>query len=417
MKTASKSSVQGKVLSNLYQDLLFSVLRSMPRGRLSILDKNGRETHFGEGNGTEARITVHRADFYRKTVLYGDVGFGESYVDGDWDTEDIQTVISWFLENLEHNPTISGSRKKNYFLSALNGVNKLVHKFRDNTLSGSRKNIQAHYDASNDFFASFLDPSMTYSCAYFKHPNQSLEEAQKEKYDQLCKKLRIKASDHVLEIGSGWGGFAIHAAKTYGCHVTTLTISKEQFSFALERIRQAGLSDKIEIKMMDYRHLRGAYDKIVSIEMLEAVGDKYFETYFAKCSEVLKPHGLMGFQIITCPDSRYDQVKRGVDWIQKHIFPGSLLPSLARIQDAVRKTGTLQMHGLEDMGHFYVETLSRWHETFNRNLDRVTELGFDRAAARKWNYYFKYCQAAFRSRNISVLQAVFTRPNNPTLAH
>jgi cyclopropane-fatty-acyl-phospholipid synthase len=253
---------------------------------------------------------------------------------------------------------------------------------------------------------------MTYSSALFTQPGQSLEEAQTAKYDALCRKLQLKPGDEVLEIGSGWGGFSIHAAKNYGCRLTTVTISEEQFKLAQNRFQQEGLSDRINIKMLDYRLITGRYDKVASIEMMEALGDRYLETYFAKIHEVLKPDGLVGLQYITVPDSRHDDLRRGVDFIQKHIFPGSLLLSVGRVNQALNRTGDLFLHHLEDMGASYATTLRRWWETFNSKLDQVDAIGFDARFIRKWNYYLQYCEAAFASRNISVVQAIYTRPNN-----
>jgi cyclopropane-fatty-acyl-phospholipid synthase len=256
---------------------------------------------------------------------------------------------------------------------------------------------------------------MTYSSARFSTPGQSLEDAQIAKYDALCQKLRIRSTDHVLEIGSGWGGFSVHAVKNYGCRVTTVTISEEQFKWSKERFVTEGLSDRIEILLLDYRHLSGTYDKVVSIEMMEALGDRYLETYFAKINEVLKPNGLVGLQFITVPDSRHSELRKGVDWIQKHIFPGSLLLSLGRVSDALNNTGSLTLHELEDLGASYAKTLNVWWERFNAQLEAVRALGFDERFVRKWNYYLQYCEAAFTTRNISVVQGIYTRPNNPAL--
>jgi cyclopropane-fatty-acyl-phospholipid synthase len=242
-----------------------------------------------------------------------------------------------------------------------------------------------------------------------------LEEAQTAKYDRLCRQLKLKPGEHVLEIGSGWGGFSLHAAKNYGSKITTVTISEEQFKFARELFQKENLADKIEIRLQDYRLLTGRFDKIVSIEMLEAVGDKFLETYFAKCHEVLKPGGLLALQMITCPDSRHDSLRKNVDWIQKHIFPGSLLLSIHRVNEALRKTGDLFLHDLKDLGLSYAETLKRWRIALNQNEAAVRAQNFDTRFLRKWNYYFSYCEAAFAMRNITAVQAIYTRPNNPTL--
>lgn len=253
---------------------------------------------------------------------------------------------------------------------------------------------------------------MTYSSGYFANEHTSLEESQYAKYDRLAQQLKIKATDHVLEIGSGWGGNAIFLAKKYGCKVTSVTISKEQQKLAMERVHAEKLEDKVSVIIQDYRKITGTFDKIVSIEMLEAVGHQYLETYFEKCQELLKPDGIFAFQVITSPDSRYDKLRNGVDWIQKHIFPGSLLPSVAAINKAINETGDLTLVDLKDMGLDYARTLHLWFIAFNKNLDKVKALGFSETFIRKWNYYLNYCEAAFAMRNINVMQMVYSRPNN-----
>ena len=357
----------------------------------------------------QANVRVVNWDFFKRCVLFGDVGFGEAYVDGDWETDDITRVISWFILNIDNAPAMSGSRGKKFLVNLLGKYNRLLYLLRPNSLATSRRNIREHYDLGNEFYQLFLDPTMTYSCACFQTPVQTLEEAQTAKYDRLCRKLKLQPGEHVLEIGSGWGGFSLHAARHYGCRVTTITISEEQFKYAKQLFHKHGLADRIEIKLMDYRSITGQFDKIASIEMLEAVGDAYLETYFAKCHELLKRDGLLGVQMITCPDSRYAALLKDVDWIQKHIFPGSLLLSLNRVNEVVTRTGGMLLHDLKDLGLCYAETLKHWRLSFNAQLDAVRKLGFDDRFIRKWNYYLCYCEAAFAMRNISVVQAVYTR--------
>jgi cyclopropane-fatty-acyl-phospholipid synthase len=258
---------------------------------------------------------------------------------------------------------------------------------------------------------------MTYSSARFESHEQSLEDAQRSKYDALCRKLHLKSTDHVLEIGCGWGGFAEHAARNYGCKITGVTISEAQADYARKRIVAAGLEGQVEIRIQDYRHISGRFDKIASIEMLEAVGDKYHHSFFAKCAEILTPEGLLGVQMITVPDCSYRSLKKNVDWIQKHIFPGSLLLSVGRINEVLLATGDLFLHHLEDLGADYARTLSTWYDQFNAVQGDVRALGFDEPFSRSWNYYLKYCEAAFATRNISVVQAIYTRPNNASLHH
>jgi cyclopropane-fatty-acyl-phospholipid synthase len=309
-------------------------------------------------------------------------------------------------------PTLSGSRMKLGFVNILKFINRVKHSFRKNDLSNSKVNISEHYDLNNDFFKLFLDPTMTYSSAYFEKEGLELSTAQIAKYESLCRNMKIKPGDHVLEIGSGWGANAIHLAKNHSCKVTTVTISEEQYRFAKERINEEKLTEKVDIRLMDYRHITGKFDKIISIEMLEAVGHEFYDLFFKKCHDLLKPKGVLGFQVITCPDSRYDSLRKGVDWIQKHIFPGSLLPSVAALNASVNRTGEMTLMNLKEMGLHYAKTLEIWKKKFNENLDEVRKLGFDEKFIRKWNYYLSYCEAAFAMRNISVMQMVYTFPNN-----
>lgn len=396
----------------LYEKLILSLLTNMPLGSMSLTLPDGEHIQIGNGEGVSASVTIHNPSFFKRCVLYGDIGFGEGYVDGDWDTDSITNVIKWFILNVEHAPTVSGSNVKAVALNLMKFYNRLFHSRRDNSLSGSRKNISEHYDLSNDFFAVWLDPTMTYSSAYFKEETFTLEEAQKAKYQRLCEQLHLKPTDHVLEIGSGWGGNAIYMASNFGCKVTTITISQEQQKLAIERVKAAGLDDKISVEIQDYRKISGQYDKIVSVEMLEAVGARYFEDYFEQCHKLLKQDGILALQVITCPDSRFEALRDGVDWIQKHIFPGSLLPSVGSINEAINRTGDLTLVDLKDLGLHYARTLKTWFENFNQQLEEVKQLGFSDSFIRKWNYYLCYCEAAFEMRNINVMQLVYARPNN-----
>jgi len=399
-----------------YQDLILGALARMPLGHLELELPDGSRSTFGDSNAViRAQARIINARFFKRCVLFGDIGFGESYVDGDWETPDIERVIAWFILNHEFSPAQSGSLSKKAAINLFTGWNRLLHLLRPNSLRTSRRNIAEHYDLGNDFYELWLDPTMTYSSALFTEAGQSLESAQIAKYDALCRKLRLQPSDHVLEIGSGWGGFCCHAARRYGCRVTTVTISQAQHDYAKERIRREGGGDRVEIRLQDYRRIEGRFDKIVSIEMMEALGDRYLETYFAKIHRLLAPHGIAGFQFITVPDSRHAELKRGVDWIQKHIFPGSLLLSVGRVNEAVNRTGNLSLHALDDMGLSYSRTLRMWRDAFNAKLGAVRALGFDTRFIRKWNYYLSYCEAAFTMRNISVVQAIYIRPNNPNL--
>lgn len=409
------SLVAIKTSASFFERIVINALSKMSLGKLELSLPNGETLVFGTGEDkVSANIRVNHPDFFKSIALYGDIGFGEGYTAGLWDTTNITNVIKWVILNIENAPSITGSKVKSVALNLFKWVNKLTHIRRANTVAGSQKNISEHYDLNNDFFATFLDKTMTYSSGYFLNENLSLEESQYAKYDRLAKQLKIKPTDHVLEIGSGWGGNAIFLAKNYGCKVTSVTISKEQQKLAIQRVKQEGLEDKVSILIQDYRKIVGLFDKIVSIEMLEAVGHQYLETYFAKCQELLKPNGIFAFQVITSPDCRYNKLRNGVDWIQKHIFPGSLLPSVAAINKAINNTGDLTMVDLKDMGLDYAKTLHLWYIEFNKNLEKVKALGFDENFIRKWNYYLNYCEAAFAMRNINVMQLVYSRPNNTT---
>lgn len=398
---------------SFYEKIVIELLSKMKSGTLNLTLPSGELIKIGDGNHSIiANVTVKDNYFFKRCVLYGDIGFAEAYMDGEWETDSIANVINWFLLNVENAPSASGSQTQTFALNVLKIFNKAYHSKRANSISGSKKNISEHYDLHNDFFALFLDPTMTYSCAYFKEENMDLYQAQIEKYDRLCKQLNLKPTDHVLEIGSGWGHNAIHIAKNYGCNVTTVTISEEQYKLATDRIKKENLTDKITILLKDYRLIEGKFDKIVSIEMLEAVGHKFLEPYFRKCNDLLKKDGILALQVITCPDSRYESLRTGVDFIQKHIFPGSLLPSVGIINKMINKTSDMTMVDLKDMGLHYSRTLNLWHEQFNQRIEDVKKMGFDERFIRKWNYYLNYCEAAFKSRNINVMQMVYARPNN-----
>ncbi|WP_035983460.1 SAM-dependent methyltransferase [Leptospira meyeri] len=405
----------------IYRKIFLKAMSSMKRGSLRMIFPNGEQVTIGDVNSSfepkfhSALIHVKNPVFFKKSVLYGDIGFSESYLTGDWETDSIENVISWFILNVDDSPSLSGAKKKLFHLNLFNLGNKFLHFLRKNTLTGSKKNIVEHYDLGNKFYKLFLDPSMTYSSAYFESLEDSLEEAQTRKVDKLCQKLKLNPGDHLLEIGSGWGFLSIHAAKNYGCRVTTVTLSEEQYVYAKERIQKEGLSDKIEIRIQDYRKIEGQYTKIVSVEMLEAVGDAYYETFFQKCQDLLTRDGIMALQVITCPDSRFTSFKNGIDFIQKHIFPGSLLPSIGRMNQAIGRTGDMYLFHLEDMGLSYAKTLRLWLKAFEENLTEVRIQGYSETFIRKWRYYLAYCAAAFQMRNISVIQSVYVRPNNLNL--
>lgn len=401
----------------LFRKIVLDSFKPLKHGSLEVvLPGGGRHVFGGLFKGLKARITVTDEKFFRRCVLFGPIGFAESYMAGEWETPDLTRVIAWFILNAEDAGGLqTRTGRSTGILNLLNTYNRFLHQRRPNSLRSSRKNIREHYDLSNSFFKLWLDPSMTYSSAYFDPPELSLEKAQQKKYDRLCRKLHLQPSDEVLEIGSGWGGFSLHAAKTYGCRITTITISEQQFAEASDRIEKAGLQDRIELLLCDYRTLTGRFDKIVSIEMLEAVGDRYVDGFFAHCDTLLKPHGLLGLQAILCPDNQYPILRDGVDFIQKHIFPGSLLMSVGRIAEAMQRTGNLNLLDYEDMAPFYARTLKLWRENFESQLEAVRTQGFDEEFVRKWRYYLCYCEAAFGTRHITVAQAIYTRPDNLAL--
>ncbi len=405
------------IKNGLAERLVLGLLKKMPRGHLSMTYADGSVRDFGDlESPVTAEVTLHNdQEFFKRCAYYGNVGMGEAYTDGLWDTPDIRAVIHWFIINMQALQGADTSSDKLPGVGLLKIINWFRHLKRTNTVSTSRRNISEHYDLGNEFYSLWLDPTMTYSCAKFDKGSESFEEAQSAKYEALCQKLQLKPGDHVLEIGCGWGGFGVHAATHHGCKITGVTISEEQAKYARERIKKAGLEEKFEVLIEDYRHIKGQFDKIVSIEMIEAVGDKFHQAFFEKCHEVLTPDGIMALQMITVPDNRYQSLTKGVDWIQKNIFPGSLLMSIGRVNEVLLKTSDLFLHDLEDMGAFYVRTLQNWHQKFNHSRAELLKLGFDEPFIRTWNYYLKYCEAGFGSRNISVVQAVYTRPNNPAL--
>ncbi len=424
---ANRTSLSAASRPSFYRRAVFSAFQEMPLGRLTLQLPDGKTLTFGTPESTptpplptgiagEATIRVRRVAFFKKCVLAGDIGFAEAYIDDDWATPDLTAVIAWFVLNHQTAPSVSGSRRARAgALNLLRFANRIGHLLRPNNRTTARRNISEHYDLSNDFFSLWLDSSMMYSSAKWARPEFTLEEAQREKNDALCRSLRLKPTDHVLEIGTGWGGWSLHAAQTYGCRVTSLTISKQQLDYAQQRIAEAGLSDRIDVRFCDYRDITGSFDKIVSIEMMEAIGHRYLPAFTDTIARVLKPRGLVALQFITCPDDRYPKLRRGVDFIQKHIFPGSLLLSLNRVNAQLSRSGGFLLHDIDDIGPDYARTLRTWHDTFHAKLDAIRALGFDDRFIRKWSYYLCYCEAAFGLRHISVVQTLHTRPDNLSL--
>jgi cyclopropane-fatty-acyl-phospholipid synthase len=396
----------------LTRRLVWRRLESLRHGSLALEDGPERRT-FGtsEGGGLAVRATVRHPRFYRHLVLGGSLGAAESYIRGDWDCDDLVGLVRLFSRNGELASALENGLARIALVPA-----RVSHWVRRNTVAGGRRNILAHYDLGEDFFSLFLDETLAYSCAIFPSADSPLHDASVAKFDRVCQKLALGESDHLLEIGTGWGGFALHAARNYGCRVTTTTISRRQYEFASRRVEAAGLTDRVTVLDQDYRGLRGAYDKLVSIEMIEAVGHEYFDTFFRVCSGLLRPHGLMLLQAIVIPDERFEQYRRSVDFIQRYIFPGGCLPSVGAIRDSAGKSGDLRLCGLEEITPHYAETLARWRRRFTANLEQVRTLGFSEEFIRMWHYYLCYCEGGFRERAIGDVQVLLAKPDAPRAA-
>ena len=382
-------------------------LQSIAEGELSIVDADGVQ-RFGRAVPEfpiRAEIRVLDGSFYRRAALAGSTGAAESYMDGEWVCDDLAALFRVLSRN---EAAVRGIEQKTSWITW--PVRRLGHALRRNSHRGSRRNIAAHYDLGNDFYSLFLDPTLTYSCAVFERPDASMEEAQRAKYERICRKLELTTDDHLLEIGTGWGGMAIHAASRYGCRVTTTTVSEKQHALATQRVAAAGLRDRVTVLSEDYRSLRGRFDKLVSIEMIEAVGHRYLETYFQACSELLKPGGLMCLQAILTADQRYRFSVRNADFIKAYIFPGGQLPSIEAISNATRRVTDFRMIHLEEIGEHYAETLRRWRERFYKNLGRVRELGFPESFVRMWEFYLASCEGAFAERYVGDAQILFAKP-------
>jgi cyclopropane-fatty-acyl-phospholipid synthase len=394
-------------LGSLAKNQVIKRMRSLPYGRLSIED--GGETYeFGnpaDVSGVKARIIVHDSSALRDFAFGGSIGGAEAYMLGKWSSPNLLEVMRLFCINVDFLNQFDGSRPLWERVQ-----DKLFHFLNRNTEKQARENIARHYDLSNDFFALFLDPEMMYSAAMFPHANASLEEAAIHKIKVSCDKLELRPDDHLLEIGTGWGGLAVYAAKHYGCRVTTTTISREQYDIACERVRNEGLEQQVTVLLEDYRNLAGRFDKLVSVEMIEAVGPEYYAQYFNGCAALLKQDGLMLLQAITMPDQRYDYARRSVDFIQRYIFPGGSLPSHEAIIAAMKENTDMLMVGMQEIGEDYARTLQVWHERFHARLDEVRALGFDEYFIRMWNYYLCYCQGGFEERIIGTSQILFAKP-------
>jgi cyclopropane-fatty-acyl-phospholipid synthase len=392
-------------LDRLARRLLQDRLSRLTRGHLTITEGADR-LRFGPGDdgALDARLTVCDPRFYRGVLLGGHLGAVETYLDGWWETDDLTAVVRLMVQNRAVLDSFEGGLAR-----LTQPLRRAWHVMRRNTRSGSRRNIAAHYDLGNEFFAAFLDDTLTYSCGIFERPDMSLREASIAKYDRLCRKLALVPEDHVMEIGTGWGGFALHAATTYGCRVTTTTISHQQHRLATQRVREAGLGDRVNVLLRDYRDLEGRFDKLVSIEMVEAVGHRFYRAFFTKCADLLKPGGQMALQSITIDPRYYHQARREVDFIKRYIFPGANIPSVPVLRHAAERRAGLSLLHLEDITPHYAETLKRWRENFLARWDRLRALGFSEEFRRLWEFYFCYCEGGFRERFLGDVQMVFAR--------
>ncbi len=400
---ASECGQRRSWLTRLLQNLVTGRLASLQHGQLYLDDECGRcVLGTNETDELNANVIVRNANFYRSLAMNGDVGAADSYLDGDWDCDDLTSLFRIFCRNIDGPSDSPLSRLSRPFLRA-------GHWLARNTPTGSKRNIQAHYDLGNDFFQLFLDPTMMYSAGVFETPDTTLEDAQLARLNKVCRDLDLQPTDHLMEIGTGWGGLAIYAAKNFGCKVTTTTISLNQYDFAVQRIADAGLSDQITVLLRDYRELIGKFDKLVSLEMIEAVGPQFHDTYFEKCAELLQPGGRMLLQAIVMPEQRYAQYLKSVDFIQKYIFPGGSLPTVSAMHSSVAKTSNLRMLSMDDFADGYARTLREWRRRFHLQLDAVRELGYPERFIRMWDYYLAYCEAAFEERSVGVVHAVWGR--------
>jgi len=404
---SSKQAVRkGSLIDQFARRAILERLSRIDAGQLEVRESGVPTTLVGESpqGGMALTIDIAKPSFYRRLVSGGSLAAGATYIDGLWSTDDLVELIRLFIRNEHALHSVDRG-----LVRWTRWIPRLWHKSRRNTVKGSKRNISEHYDLGNEFFELFLDDTMSYSAAVFPNSNASLHEASVHKLDRICRKLDLQPTDHLLEIGSGWGGLAIHAALNYGCRVTTTTISRKQFDLAQRRIEAAGVADKVTLLLKDYRHLEGRYDKLVSVEMIEAVGREHLPTYFDACSGLLKPDGLMLIQAITIPDQRYADYIRSVDFIQRYVFPGGCLPSVGAIFDSIRRGTDLRMLHFEELAPHYAQTLSHWRTRFFDRIAKVKRQGYSERFIRLWEYYLCYSEAAFRERVVGSAQIVLAK--------
>ena len=394
---------RASALQALARRLVLDKLARLQSGQLRVREAD-RQWQLGAGDPL-LQVEVRNPAFWPALAFGGTVGAGESFMAGDWNCKDLTGLVCLLLRNRPAMMDMEGGIAR---LSA--PLRALLHRTRRNDRAGSRRNIAAHYDLGNDFYRLWLDETLMYSSAVFERPDMTLAEASTAKLERICHKLALKPGDEVLEIGTGWGGFALHAAGRHGCRVTSLTLSREQLELARERVAAAGLADRVEVRLCDYRDQQGQFDKLVSIEMVEAVGAEHLDTYFRQCGRLLKPAGAMLLQAITIADQRYEAALKEVDFIQKHIFPGGFLPSVTALAGAMTRACDLRTVHLEDIGPHYAETLARWRDNFLGRLDAVRGLGFDTRFIRMWHFYLSYCEGGFRERDLGTVQMLLAKP-------
>ena len=393
------------IINRLARSLILKNLATIEQGHLTLIDGGDRQEFGRQGSELNATVRVQHPDFYRRVAFGGTIAAGESYMDGLWSCSDLTALVRIMVRNQGAQQQLESGLAR---LTA--PLQRLLHRLNDNTRNGSRRNIAAHYDLGNDFYRLFLDPTMAYSCGIFEGDASTLEEASTAKFDRICRKLALTPGMQVLEIGTGWGGFAIHAARNYGCHVTTTTISQQQHDLAADKITACGLNNQITLLQQDYRDLTGQYDRLVSIEMVEAVGHRHLPTFFRACSDRLKPDGAALIQAITMPDHHYGRYLNAPDFINRYIFPGSCCPSLHAISEVVARVTDLRLTHLEDFSTHYARTLREWRNAFHANLEQVRNLGFDERFIRMWEYYLCYCEGGFEELFTGVTQLLFSKP-------
>ena len=406
LTSALKVKTHSKWLQNFARKQVLARLSKLHKGHLTLIE-NDKKYEFGNDRSFAATVTVSDAHFYGEIAFGGSIGAGEAYMLGYWNTDNLTNVIRMMAANQSVMDTLEGGFQwaSKPFLKALHWLNR-------NTTDGSRKNIAAHYDLGNDFFKLWLDPTMMYSAAVFEPADCSLEAASLKKLKIICDKLDLKPTDHVVEIGTGWGGFAIYAAENYGCKVTTTTISKQQYDEAVLRVNAAKLQNKITLLLNDYRDLQGQFDKLVSIEMIEAVGHQFYDVYFAKCASLLKPDGMALIQAITITDQRFEAAKNSVDFIQRYIFPGSNIPSITAMLASITKSSDLKLYDLEDIGPHYATTLREWRERLFANIDAVRSLGYSEQFIKMWEFYLCYCEGGFAERALGDVHLLLVKSEN-----